>query len=114
MKNNNEEKKVRGNIKIDNVNVNYGDNHAIIDVSMEIKHKHVTAFIGPSGCGKSTLLRCLNRMNDEIIGCKTTGSIFWGDINILSKGVDPVSLRRKIGMVFHTLLEFMAYEKNTN
>jgi len=100
MKNNNEEKKVRGNIKIDNVNVNYGDNHAIIDVSMEIKHKHVTAFIGPSGCGKSTLLRCLNRMNDEIIGCKTTGSIFWGDINILSKGVDPVSLRRKIGMVF--------------
>ncbi|KYK21086.1 phosphate ABC transporter ATP-binding protein [Thermoplasmatales archaeon SG8-52-4] len=92
--------KIRGDMSIKNVDVYYGDNHAIKDVSMEIKQKHVTAFIGPSGCGKSTLLRCLNRMNDEIVGCKTTGKILWGDIDILGKDVDPVPLRRKVGMVF--------------
>jgi len=92
--------KQRGDLKIDNVNVHYGDNHAIKNVSMHIKEKSVTAFIGPSGCGKSTLLRCLNRMNDEIVGCKTNGTIYWGDTNILSREVDPVPLRRKVGMVF--------------
>jgi len=92
--------KQRGDLKIENVNVHYGDNHAIKNVSMHIKEKSVTAFIGPSGCGKSTLLRCLNRMNDEIVGCKTDGTIYWGDINILSSEVDPVPLRRKVGMVF--------------
>jgi phosphate transport system ATP-binding protein len=90
----------RGDLQIKNVNVYYGEKHAIKNVSMNVKQKNVTAFIGPSGCGKSTLLRCLNRMNDEIVGCKTTGSIYWGDIDILSKDVDPVPLRRKIGMVF--------------
>ena len=89
MNKNNENKeasnKQRGEIKLENVNVHYGDNHAIIDVNMLIKERHVTAFIGPSGCGKSTLLRCLNRMNDEISGCKTKGSIFWGGIDILEK-----------------------------
>jgi len=90
----------RGNLSLKKVNVHYGDNHAIKDVSMEIKQKHVTAFIGPSGCGKSTLLRSLNRMNDEIVGCKTSGSIYWGDIDILGKDIDPVPLRREIGMVF--------------
>jgi phosphate transport system ATP-binding protein len=97
---NEEISKHRGNLELENVNVHYGDNHAIIDVSMLIKEKHVTAFIGPSGCGKSTLLRCLNRMNDEIVGCKTEGTIYWGGINILGKDVDPVPLRRKVGMVF--------------
>jgi phosphate transport system ATP-binding protein len=92
--------KHRGNLDLKNVNVHYGDNHAIKDVSMLIKERKVTAFIGPSGCGKSTLLRCLNRMNDEIVGCKTKGSIMWGGIDILSKAVDPVPLRRKVGMVF--------------
>jgi len=91
---------VGGNIQIKNVDVYYGKNHAIKNVSMEIKEKHVTAFIGPSGCGKTTLLRCLNRMNDEIVGCKTIGSIYWEGIDILCKDVDPVALRRKIGMVF--------------
>ncbi len=90
----------RGDLQIKNVNVYYGDKHAIKNVSMNVKQKNVTAFIGPSGCGKSTLLRCLNRMNDEIVGCKTTGSIYWGDIDILGKDVDPVPLRRKVGMVF--------------
>ncbi len=92
--------KKRGNLDLKNVNVHYGDNHAIKDVSMLIKEKQVTAFIGPSGCGKSTLLRCINRMNDEIVGCKTQGNIMWGGIDILSKEVDPVPLRRKVGMVF--------------
>lgn len=89
-----------GNIRIKNVNVYYEDNHAIDDVSMDIKEKHVTAFIGPSGCGKTTLLRALNRMNDEIVGCRTEGSILWKNVDILSDEVDPVPLRRKIGMVF--------------
>jgi len=93
-------RRIKGDLNIKNVNVYYGDNHAIKDVSLKIKEKHVTAFIGPSGCGKTTLLRCLNRMNDEISGCRTTGSIDWGDIDILEKDVDPVPLRRKVGMVF--------------
>jgi len=89
-----------GDLQIKNVNVYYGDNHAIKNVTMDIKEKHVTAFIGPSGCGKTTLLRALNRMNDEIVGCKTDGSIIWKNVDILSPEVDPVPLRRKIGMVF--------------
>jgi len=99
-KNKGKKDKIRGDMIIKNVDVYYGDNHAIKDVSMEIRNKHVTAFIGPSGCGKSTLLRCLNRMNDEIVGCRTTGKIIWGDIDILGKSIDPVPLRRKVGMVF--------------
>jgi len=93
-------KNINGNIQVKNVDVFYGKNHAIKNVTMDIFEKQVTAFIGPSGCGKTTLLRCLNRMNDEIVGCKTTGSIYWGGIDILSNDVDPVPLRRKIGMVF--------------
>jgi phosphate transport system ATP-binding protein len=87
-------------IKVKNVDVYYGQNRAIKDVSMDIKEKSVTAFIGPSGCGKSTLLRCFNRMNDEIVGCRTVGSIIWNNFDILIKKVDPVPLRRKVGMVF--------------
>jgi phosphate transport system ATP-binding protein len=87
-------------ILVRNVHVYYGDNHAIKDVSMDIHEKSVTAFIGPSGCGKSTLLRCFNRMNQEIVGCRMEGKIIWRDIDILSDEVDPVSLRRKVGMVF--------------
>jgi phosphate transport system ATP-binding protein len=95
-----ENKNIIGDIEIKNVDVYYGKNHAIKDVLMKIKEKRVTAFIGPSGCGKTTLLRAINRMNDEIIGCKTTGSIIWKDLDILAKNVDPVPLRRRIGMVF--------------
>jgi phosphate transport system ATP-binding protein len=87
-------------LHLKNVNVYYSDNHAIKNVSMNIKEKKVTAFIGPSGCGKSTLLRTFNRMNDEIIGCRCEGSILWQDIDILDKKVDPVPLRKKVGMVF--------------
>jgi phosphate transport system ATP-binding protein len=87
-------------IKTKNVNVYYSNNQAIKNVSMDIKEKSVTAFIGPSGCGKSTLLRCFNRMNDEIVGCRTEGSIIWNNVDILNKNIDPVPLRRKVGMVF--------------
>ncbi len=87
-------------IKIKDVDVFYRDVRAIKKVSLPLYKNKVTAFIGPSGCGKSTLLRCINRMNDEIVGCKTTGEIIWKDIDILSKQVDPVALRHKVGMVF--------------
>lgn len=94
-------KKTNGDdISVRNVNVFYGSNHAVKDISMDIKKRSVTAFIGPSGCGKTTLLRVFNRMNDEIIGCRTEGSIILNGVDILDKKVDPVALRSKVGMVF--------------
>jgi phosphate transport system ATP-binding protein len=87
-------------ILVRNVHVYYSEYHAIKDVSMDIHERSVTAFIGPSGCGKSTLLRCFNRMNQEIVGCRMEGKIIWGGVNILGDKVDPVSLRRDVGMVF--------------
>ena len=82
------------------VNVFYGDNHAIKDVSVEIEDKTVTAFIGPSGCGKSTFLRCFNRMNDTIPICRVEGEIRLDKEDIYDAKVDPVQLRAKVGMVF--------------
>ena len=82
------------------LNVYYGDEQAIDDVSMEIPEKRVTALIGPSGCGKSTFLRCINRMNDMIDVCHVEGDITFGEKNVYDDDVDPVALRRKIGMVF--------------
>ena len=87
-------------ISTKNVDVFYGDNHAIKDVSVEILNNTVTAFIGPSGCGKSTFLRCLNRMNDTIESCKITGKLLMDGEDIYAKSVDPVQLRAKVGMVF--------------
>jgi len=83
-----------------NLNVYYGDDQAIDDVSMEIPENRVTALIGPSGCGKSTFLRCINRMNDMIEICRVDGSVEFGGKNVYDGDVDPVALRRKIGMVF--------------
>ena len=83
-----------------NVQVHYGDTHAIKDVSVDIEDKTVTAFIGPSGCGKSTFLRCLNRMNDTIDICRVAGDIRLDGQDIYDKRVDPVQLRAKVGMVF--------------
>jgi len=98
---NNKLKKIEnGDLNVKKVNVYYDSNHAIQNVTMLIKNRKVTAFIGPSGCGKSTLLRCFNRMNDEIVGCKTNGEIYWNNVEILAKKIDPVPLRRKVGMVF--------------
>ncbi len=83
-----------------NVDVFYGDTHAIKDVDVDILNNTVTAFIGPSGCGKSTFLRCLNRMNDTIDIAKVTGRILLDDEDIYDKSVDPVTLRARVGMVF--------------
>jgi phosphate transport system ATP-binding protein len=85
---------------MENVNVFYGDNHALQDVSLEIGRKQVVALIGPSGCGKSTFIRCLNRMNDSIEAARVTGKISLDGQDIYSKELDPVLLRARIGMVF--------------
>lgn len=82
------------------VQVYYGDTHAIKDVNVDILDKTVTAFIGPSGCGKSTFLRCLNRMNDTISIARIEGDIRIDGEDIYDRRVDPVQLRAKVGMVF--------------
>ncbi len=83
-----------------NVNVFYGDKHAIKDINVDIPERSVMAFIGPSGCGKSTFLRCLNRMNDTIPICRVTGDIRIDDRDINDKALDVVQLRARVGMVF--------------
>jgi phosphate transport system ATP-binding protein len=80
--------------------VHYGPKQALFDVSVVFPRQQVTALIGPSGCGKSTFLRCINRMNDVIEGCRTSGCIDFEDLNILDPGIDVVKLRSRIGMVF--------------
>ena len=82
------------------VNVHYGENHAIKDVSLQINRNFVTALIGPSGCGKSTFLRCLNRMNDIIENCRVEGDIFFDGQNIRDPTLDKEHLRARVGMVF--------------
>ncbi len=83
-----------------NVNVYYGDKHAIKDVNLDVGKNEVVAMIGPSGCGKSTFLRCLNRMNDTIDGCRVTGDIRLDGQDIHDKKLDVVPLRAQVGMVF--------------
>ena len=87
-------------IKSKKVSVFYGDKKALDSINLEIPEKKVTSLIGPSGCGKSTFLRCLNRMNDTIEICRVEGDIFIDEKNIYEKGLDPVLLRARIGMVF--------------
>ena len=87
-------------IVTDNLNLYYGENHALKNISMNIRQNAITAFIGPSGCGKSTFLRCLNRMNDLIDNVKIEGSILLDGENIYDSGVDTTLLRKKVGMVF--------------
>lgn len=96
-----------GEIEVDNarmkcrdVNVYYGEKHAIKNVSLDIGRNEVIALIGPSGCGKSTFIRCLNRMNDTIESCSVTGSIMLDDLDIYDKRMDVVLLRAQVGMVF--------------
>ena len=83
-----------------NLNVYYGDFLAVRDVNMEMKRNTVTALIGPSGCGKSTYLRCLNRMNDLIVGASVKGEVLFENFNIYSDNVDATEIRSRIGMVF--------------
>lgn len=80
--------------------VYYGAKQALFDVSLDIPDRSVTALIGPSGCGKSTFLRCINRMNDEIDGCRVTGALHVQGKDIHARNVDPVVLRSRVGMVF--------------
>jgi phosphate transport system ATP-binding protein len=99
-----------------NVNVWYGDKHAIKDVSLDIGKNEVIAMIGPSGCGKSTFLRCLNRMNDTIDGCRVSGDMVMDGNDIYDRKMDVVLLRAQVGMVFQkpnpfpkTIFENVAY-----
>jgi len=87
-------------VTVTDLDVHYGDEQALDEVSIEIPQNRVTALIGPSGCGKSTFLRCLNRMNDQIDSCRTDGEVAFHGKNIYDENVDPVALRRRIGMVF--------------
>ncbi len=87
-------------IVAENVDVFYGDNRAIKDVTLEIGKSEVIALIGPSGCGKSTFLRCLNRMNDTIESARVSGTITLDGQDIYSRDLDPVVLRARVGMVF--------------
>ncbi|WP_203229121.1 phosphate ABC transporter ATP-binding protein PstB [Halobellus captivus] len=89
-----------GIISARDLDVYYGDERALRDVSIEIRSERVTAIIGPSGCGKSTFLRCFNRMNDLIQSARVDGRVEFEGTNIYDDDVDPVALRRRIGMVF--------------
>lgn len=86
--------------QVRNFSLWYGAQQALKDVSLDIPEKRITAVIGPSGCGKSTFLRALNRLNDLIPGVRTSGHVFFRGVDLYSRGVDPVEVRRRIGMVF--------------
>ncbi len=90
----------RARVVARDVNVYYGDTHALKGVDIDIFNNEVVAFIGPSGCGKSTFLRCINRMNDVIEGCRVTGEITLDKQDIYSRDIDVVQLRARVGMVF--------------
>ena len=87
-------------LSLDNVSISYGGHEAVRNVFCEIPRGKVTAFIGPSGCGKSTVLRALNRMNDLIDGCELKGRVVFDGADLYAPSVDPVEVRRRIGMVF--------------
>ncbi|MGC9504848.1 phosphate ABC transporter ATP-binding protein PstB [Baaleninema sp.] len=87
-------------LQTENLKVFYGSNLAVRDVTLDIPKNRVVAFIGPSGCGKSTVLRCFNRMNDLIPSARVEGTITFHGTNLYASSVDPVRLRRRIGMVF--------------
>jgi phosphate transport system ATP-binding protein len=87
-------------VKVRDLNVYYGERLAVTNVTFDVPKNKITALIGPSGCGKSTVLRCINRMNDLIIGARVEGSIHYHGVDICSENVDPVEVRRHIGMVF--------------
>ena len=87
-------------IDVDNLNIYYGNFHAVKDVNLTVEPRTVTAFIGPSGCGKSTVLRTLNRMHEVIPGAHCEGSVKVDGTDLYADGVDPVAVRRLVGMVF--------------
>jgi phosphate transport system ATP-binding protein len=102
-----DQRETAGDVRVDNprircndVNVYYGDNHAVHDISIDLGHNEILALIGPSGCGKTTFLRCMNRMNDTIAICRVTGEILVDGVDINGKDIDVVPLRARMGMVF--------------
>lgn len=103
-------------IRIENLNLFYGEKQALYGINMEMPRRKVTAYIGPSGCGKSTLLRCINRMNDLVDGVKIDGKILLDNQDIYDKSINVAALRRRVGMVFQkpnpfpkTIYENVAY-----
>ena len=101
-------------LKLDKLNVHFGLGHAVKDVSLDFPVHTVTAIIGPSGCGKSTVLRSINRMHDLIPGARVTGKILLDDEDIYDRKVDPVAVRRRIGMVFQKPNPFPAMSIHDN
>jgi phosphate transport system ATP-binding protein len=87
-------------IQAKNLNAWFGDNHVLKEISMMIRGNVITAIIGPSGCGKSTLIRCFNRMHELVPGARVSGEVLLDGSDIYERGVDPVLIRRKVGMVF--------------
>jgi phosphate transport system ATP-binding protein len=85
---------------IDRLTVSYGKSVAVKDVTIDVYKKAITAMIGPSGCGKSTVLRCLNRMNDLVASARIEGNVLYHGVDLYAKDVDPIEVRRRIGMVF--------------
>ncbi len=112
---------MKENLLARNINVYYGSNKALHDVSLDFAPGRVTALIGPSGCGKSTFLRCLNRMNDLVPGARVEGEILLDGEDVNRPGTDVVSLRRRVGMVFQkpnpfpkSIFENVAYGLRVN
>jgi phosphate transport system ATP-binding protein len=108
-------------ISVRNLNLYYGDFHALVDIGMDFLGNQVTALIGPSGCGKSTLLRCLNRMNDLIPRTRVLGQVELDGHNVYDPNLDVVTLRRRVGMVFQkpnpfpkSIFENVAYGLRVN
>ena len=87
-------------IQTEKLNAWFGSNHVLKDLSINIKEDEVTAIIGPSGCGKSTFIRCLNRMHELVPGARSSGAVLLDSANVYARGIDPVTVRRKVGMVF--------------
>jgi phosphate transport system ATP-binding protein len=90
----------RYKIETDKLNAWFGSNHVIKDISIKIRENNTTAIIGPSGCGKSTFIRCLNRMHELVPGARSAGAVMLDGSNIYTRGIDPVKIRRRVGMVF--------------
>ncbi len=90
----------RPKVRTEALNAWYGTNHVLKNLSLDMSEHAITAIIGPSGCGKSTFIRCLNRMHELVPHAKTSGKVILDDTDIYSRGIDAVSIRRKVGMVF--------------
>ena len=108
-------------IEVEDLDLFYGDFQALHSVNLDVRENEILAFIGPSGCGKSTLLKCLNRMNDLVVGCKIEGKVTLDGQNIYAKNYDVNNLRKRVGMVFQqpnpfpmSIYENIAYGPKTH